>query len=156
MLRLLLGFGKTKMNVCVCVCVWSVMSDFVTLWAAACQTPLSMGFSRQEYWSGLPCPPPGDLPNPGTEPMSLTSPHWQVGSLPLEPPGKPLVAQMVKKLPAMQQTWVWSLEWENPLEKGMATDSSILTWRIPWTEEPGRLHTVHAITESDTTERLTL
>ena len=47
---------------------------FVTLWTVACQTPLSMGFSRQEYWSGLPCLPPGDLPNPGIEPMSLISP----------------------------------------------------------------------------------
>ena len=43
----------------------------VTLWAAACQAPLSMGFSRQEHWSVLPCLPPGDLPDPGTEPMSL-------------------------------------------------------------------------------------
>ena len=45
-----------------------------TLWTVACQAPLSMGFSRQEYWSGLPCPPPGDLPNPGIEPVSLASP----------------------------------------------------------------------------------
>ena len=143
--------------VCVCVCVCararahapSVMSDSVMLWAAACQN-LSMGFSKQEYRSGLPCPPPGDLPNPGTKHISLTSPHWQVGSLPLEPPGKPLVAQMVKNLPAMQETWVWSLGWENPLEKGMATGSSILAWRITLTEEPGRLHTVHEVTKSQT------
>ena len=47
---------------------------FVILWAVAHQAPLSMGFSGQEYWSGLPCPPPGDLPNPRTGPMSLTSP----------------------------------------------------------------------------------
>ena len=46
----------------------------VTLWTVACQAPLSMGFSRQEYWSGLPCPPSGNLPHPGTEPISLTSP----------------------------------------------------------------------------------
>jgi len=46
----------------------------LTLWTRACQAPLSMGFSRQEYWSGLPCPPPGDLPNPGLEPTSLKSP----------------------------------------------------------------------------------
>ena len=45
-----------------------------TPWTVARQAPLSMGFSRQEYWSGLPCPPPGDLPNPGIEPVSLTSP----------------------------------------------------------------------------------
>ena len=44
-----------------------------TLWTVALQAPLSMGFSRQEYWSGLPCPPPGDLPDPGIEPMSLAS-----------------------------------------------------------------------------------
>ena len=47
---------------------------FATLWTVACQAPLSMGFSRQKYRSGLPCPPPGDLPNPGVEPESLTSP----------------------------------------------------------------------------------
>ena len=47
---------------------------FVTLWTIAHQVPLSMGFSRQEYWSGLLCPPPGDLPSPGTEPASLISP----------------------------------------------------------------------------------
>ena len=45
-----------------------------------CQAPLSMGFSRQEYWSGLPCPPPGDLPDPGIEPMPLA---WQADSAPL-------------------------------------------------------------------------
>ena len=47
---------------------------FATPWIAVCQVPLSMGFSRQDYWSGLPCLPPGDLPNPGLEPASLTSP----------------------------------------------------------------------------------
>ena len=46
----------------------------MTLWTVACQAPLSMGFSRQEYWGGLPFPPPGDLPNPGIEPESLASP----------------------------------------------------------------------------------
>ena len=46
---------------------------FATLWTIASQAPLSIGFSRQEYWSGLPCTAPGDLPNPGIEPMSLTS-----------------------------------------------------------------------------------
>ena len=45
-----------------------------TLWMIACQAPLSIGFSRQEYWSGLPCPPPGDLPNPRIKRASLTSP----------------------------------------------------------------------------------
>ena len=50
-----------------------------------------------------------------------------------------LVAQMVKNLPAMQETWVRSLGLEDPLEKGLATHSSILAWRIPWTEKPGGL-----------------
>ena len=61
----------------------------VTLWTATCQAPLSLGFSRPEYWSGLPYPPPGDLPHPGIKPVSLTSNlHWQVGSLLLAPPRK--------------------------------------------------------------------
>ena len=49
------------------------------------------------------------------------------------------MAQMVKILPAMQETYVLSLDWEDPLEKGMVTHSSILAWEIPWTEEPGGL-----------------
>ena len=52
------------------------------------------------------------------------------------------MAQMVKNLPTMQETWVRSLGWEDPLEKGMATHPSILAWRIPWTEEPGRLQSM--------------
>ena len=57
---------------------------FATLWTVACQAPPSMGFSRQEYWSGLPFPSPGDLLNPGIE---LWSPTLQADSLPSEPPG---------------------------------------------------------------------
>ena len=53
--------------------------------------------------------------------------------------GTSLVAQRVKHLPAMQETKVWSLGWEDSLKEGMATLSSILAWRIPWTEEPGGL-----------------
>ena len=53
-----------------------------------------------------------------------------------------LVAQTVKYLPAMQETWVQSLSWEDPLVKGMDTHSSILAWRIPWTEEPGGLQSM--------------
>jgi len=56
---------------------------FTTLWTVAHQTPLSMRFSREEYWSGLPCPSPGDLPNPGIEPRS---PALQADSLPSELP----------------------------------------------------------------------
>ena len=53
-----------------------------------------------------------------------------------------LVAQLVKNPPAVQETWVQSLGWEDPLEKGMATHSSNLAWRISWTEEPGRLQSM--------------
>ena len=52
------------------------------------------------------------------------------------------VAQMVRNLPAMQETWVQSLGWEDPLEKEMAAHSSILAWKIPWTEEPDRLQSM--------------
>ena len=62
---------------------------FATLWTVAHQAPLSIGFSRQEYWSRLPCPPLGDLPNTGIEPTSPVSPTLQADSLPTEPPGKP-------------------------------------------------------------------
>ena len=64
----------------------SVVSDSVTLQTVAHQVPPSMGFSRQEYWSGLPFATPGDLSNPGIEPRSAT---LQVGSLLSKPPGKP-------------------------------------------------------------------
>ena len=59
---------------------------FATPWTAAYQVPPSMGFSRQEYWSGLPFPSPGDLPNPGIEPGS---PALEADALTSEPPGKP-------------------------------------------------------------------
>ena len=55
---------------------------------------------------------------------------------------------MVKNLPAMQETWVQSLGWEDPLEKGKATHSSILAWRIPWTEKPGAL--CHGVAKNQT------
>ena len=64
----------------------SVVSDSANPWTVAYQAPPSMGFSRQEYWSGLPFPSPGDLPDPGIKPMS---PSLQGGSLPAEPAGKP-------------------------------------------------------------------
>ena len=161
-----------------------------------------MEFTRQEYWSGLPWPSLGDLPDPGVELMSLMSPAligsffnsnatweaqtsvwsskwayylhsyldlrchvlqlWKWVSLKswnvftkkeflnvyyviesfffwvLFESGYyenwvSLVVQMVKNPPAMWETWVWSLGWEDSLEKGKATHSSILAWRIPWT-----------------------
>ena len=64
---------------------------FETPWTVAHQAPLSMGVSRQEYWSGLPCPPSRDLPDPGLCLSHLL--NWQAGSLPLAPPGKLQVGQ---------------------------------------------------------------
>ena len=58
--------------------------------------------------------------------------------------GASLVAQRLKHLPAMKETWVRSLGWEDPLEKEMATHSSILAWRIPWMEEPGGLQSTRS------------
>ena len=81
--------------VCVCVCgSRSVVSNSATPWAAAHQAPLSKGFSRQEYWSGLPFPSPGNLPDPGIKP---TFPALQVASLLSEPPGKsPQFSDIIK------------------------------------------------------------
>ena len=72
----------------VCACAESLIpvQFFATPWTVAFQAPLSMGFSRQEHWSGLPFPSPGDLPDPGIKP---SSPALQVDSLLSEPPGKP-------------------------------------------------------------------
>ena len=86
-----------------CECVLSCFSRvwlFVTLWTVAHQAPLSMGFSRQEYWSGLPCPPPGDVPNPGIE---LTSPALQADSLRLSHQGS------VNK--NKTRSWLWLRSW---------------------------------------------
>ena len=79
---------QDKVNQATCVHA-SVLSRFsrvqlfVTLWTIACQAPLSMGFSRQDYWSRLACPLPGNLPNPGIYPGLLCLLPWQVGSLPM-------------------------------------------------------------------------
>ena len=130
------------------VCVSrSVVFNYVTSWIIARQAPLSKGFPKQEYWSGLPCPSPGNLPKSGN--IEPWSPALQADSLSSEPiyintyvysiignfccwiSRASLVAQIVKNLPAMWETWVWSLGWKDPMEKGMATLLSILVWRIP-------------------------
>ena len=70
-------FAKTARTFTVHACVvnhFSRVQLFATLWTVTCQAPLSMGLSRLEYWTGLLCPPPGDLPHPGIEPTSLMSP----------------------------------------------------------------------------------
>ena len=167
-----------------------------TPWTAAHQAPPSMGFSRQEYWSGVPllpaaakslqscltlcdpidCSPPG-VPVSGilqarilewvaisfsntwkwkvkVKSLSRVWPSatpWTAAYRLLHPcflvPNKRvdiriLVVQMVKNPPAMGETQVQSLDWKDPLEKGMTTHSRILAWRIPWTEEPGGLQSM--------------
>ena len=77
------------MCVCMCVCACSVAQSyplFVTSWTEFLQIPLSIAVPRQEYWGGLPCPPPGDLPNPGIEPRS---PALRAERSLSEPPGQP-------------------------------------------------------------------
>ena len=180
--------GLWSMRGFVVIVVWSISRIwlFVPPWTVACQAPLSMEFSRQEYWSGLPFPSPGDLHDPGIKP---TSPALTGRFFTTESPGKPMkdfrksLFQIKKKNEweeeeqeeeedafKMQKHWVQvgalrkaskatkrksdfqsdkcfsirskqfpSLGQENPLEKEMATHSSIFSWRIPWTEEPGAL-----------------
>ena len=82
---------RERESVCVCVCTHArehsvLYKSFEAPWTEACQAPLSMGFHRQKYWSGLPFPCPGDLPEPGIEPKS---PALAGGFFATEPPGKP-------------------------------------------------------------------
>ena len=90
----------------VCVSALSHFSRvqlFATPWAVAHQAPVSMRFSRKEYWSELPCPAPGDLPG-----VSLYLLHWQVGSLPLVLLGSPVIAYMLSRLRADSPGWLGS------------------------------------------------
>ena len=133
--------------------VWSVtsaVSTSVTLWAVACQSPLSMGFSRQQYWSGLLCPSLGDLTDLGIEPVSACISciaggfftHWAT----------------------WEATWevmvfsglLFSLELSSSClsEKAMAPHSSTFAWKIPRTEEPGRLQSMGSRRVSHYSERL--
>ena len=91
------------------------------------QTPLSLGFSRQEYWSGLPSPPPGDLPNPEVEPTSLCLLHWQAGSLPTEAAGKPHIGPTKPKyllFGPLQRTFAdfCKITWESLMAQGNPMD----------------------------------
>ena len=126
-----------------CYVVSVVSSSLQPPWTIACQPPLSMGFSRQEYWNGLPFPSPGDLSNPRIE---LGYPALQAYSLPSEPPGKPSQLVLVVKNPPVtnetEEMRVQSLGGEDPLECELATHSHILAWRIAWTEEAGRLQSI--------------
>ena len=114
-----------------------------TLWNPMdCRPPGSSvhGIFQASLLEWVPFPPPGDL---------LKSPKLWAGSLPSSSTRAFLVAQMVKCLPVMQEIRIQSLGQEDPLEKEMATHSSILAWEIPWTEGAWRA-TIHGITKSQT------
>jgi len=97
---------------------------FVTLQTVAQQAPLFMGLSWQEYWSGLPFPPPGDRPHPGIKPASLSFPALQADSLLLSHWGSP------------------GSQWLSIL---YIPHSSTLAWKTPWMEEPGRLQSTGSL-----------
>ena len=101
-----------------------------------------------------PCPSQSYSRKLHLHPKPLSCPYPKSAPLPLQSLQK--VVRTVKNLPATQETRVWSLGWEDPLAKGMATHSGILAWRIPWTEKSGGLHSPSGRKELDTTGWLTL
>ena len=109
-----------------------------------------VGFAGGSVGKESPCKAGDTSSIPGSE----RSPGEGIG-YPLQYSWASLVAQVVKNPPAMQETWVQSLGWEDPLEKGIATHSIFLAWRIPRTEEPGR-YSPWGCKETDTTEQLHL
>ena len=109
-----LSTGTLSIFVCVCLFVFSHVQLFETWGTIAYQAPMSIGFSRQEHWSGLPFPPPGDLPNSGIKPVS---PTLAGGFFTTEPPGKPYASfRTVQTLghnplsETLEVSCVWSLE----------------------------------------------
>ena len=90
-------------------CMLSRVRLFATPWTVACQAPLSMGFSRQEYWSGLPFPPPGNLSDPGIESASPASPVLAGRFSTTEPPGKPIKCCITSPPPQIIIPFVCSL-----------------------------------------------
>ena len=113
-----------------CVCVLSHVQFFVTSWTVAHQAPLSMRFPRQDYWSGLPFPPPGDLPDPGIEPETPASPALAGRFFPTEPPGKPHLLSMLcnKSSPSSEEARKYNLTMyqKGKLEISNETDNSAL------------------------------
>ena len=133
-----------RINVPASSCVPSCFSHaqlFATLCTVARQVPLSVGFSRQEYWSGLPCPPPGDLPDSGVDPTSPVAPALLVDSLPVSHQGSP--SSLLTPIQTIYQRiffFFWSVG--DNSEKAMASHSSTLAWKIPRAEDPGRLQSM--------------
>ena len=106
------------------------MSDSATLQSVVCHSPLSMRFSRQEYWSGLPLSSPGDLPNSGIKPRLFCVLHWQVGSLPLAQLGKLCIKNVCQLLSCVQLfTIPWTIDHQAPL-------SVKFSWQEHWSGLP--------------------
>ena len=84
---------------------------FGTTWTVAHQASLSMGFSKQGYWSGLLCLPPGDHPNPRITPSSLSLLHWQEDSLPLSVPGKPYLTYQFSSVQSLSRVRLFATPW---------------------------------------------
>ena len=163
--RLISDLNLTTQNLrwhCCCSIAKSCMSDSVTPWTAAHQVFLSFAISwsllKLVHWVGdsiqpsYPLSPPFPALNLSQHhslfqwvALHIKWPKYGNFSFSISPSNEysivraSLVAQIVKNLPAMQGTWLWSLGWEDPMEKGIATHSTILAWGIPWTKEPGGL-----------------
>ena len=112
------------------------MSNSVTPWTVAHQAPLSIGFSRQKYWSRLPFPPPGDLPDPGIKPASLVSPALAGRFFTTEPPGNPLGPSESESesrsvmSDSLQLHELYS-PWTSPSQNTGVGSLSLLQWIIP-------------------------
>ena len=104
-----------------------------TPWTAVHQAPLSMGFYRREYWSGLPFPPPGNLLNPGSRPSLSHLLHRQTGSLPLAPPGYPLKVKSESRSVVSDSLWPHGLysPWNSPGQNTRVSSLSLLQVIFP-------------------------
>ena len=127
--------GPIWVLVCVCVCVTAKsLQSYLTLCSpldrslVACQAPLSMGFSRQEYWSELPWPPPGDLPNTGIEPLTPVAPASQADFLPLNYQGSPWVLWQLYKYSRTVEIFLENGEIEPWM--GKVTRSKSHSWEV--------------------------
>ena len=122
--------ASKPMHTCMLSC-YSHVRLCVTLWTVACQIPLSMGFSKQEYWSGWPCPSPGDLPNPGNEALGLLSLlHWQSDSLPLSHLGSLTLQLPIYQLhfnKAVKQIKKLDKKWSKDLNRQFTKENRCMT-----------------------------
>ena len=125
-----------------CLCaqsLWSCPTLCDPMDCSALQTPLFMGFPRQEYWNGLPCPSPGNLPNPGIEPESSASPVLQVDSLPLSHRGSPNRQHTGTQRNGTEGWGILNLLWEQRVIR--AWDIGLGGWyQSNWIHSPGQGH----------------